>query len=205
MSATNGAQGLPVMEVFYSIQGEGYHTGSSASFIRMAGCDVGCVWCDVKESWDAGIHRFFSVEDLVARVAEHPSRFAVITGGEPLTYDLTELTRLLHQQGFETALETSGAYELTGEWDWICVSPKKFKAPRPEVLEMADELKVVVYHPSDLEWAEKNGALCSAEAIRYLQPEYSRLEKTAPLIFDYVRSHPAWKLSLQTHKVINVP
>lgn len=205
MSAINGAQMLPVMEVFYSIQGEGYHTGRAASFIRLAGCDVGCVWCDVKESWDAGMHSVFSVEEIVAKVAEHPARFAVITGGEPLTYDLTELTRLLHQHGFETALETSGAYELTGTWDWICVSPKKFKAPKPEVLAKADELKVVVYHPSDLEWAGKNAALCPAESILYLQPEFSRLDKTAPLIFDYVRAHPKWKLSLQTHKVINVP
>lgn len=205
MSSGKVGGNLPVMEVFYSIQGEGYHSGRAASFIRLGGCDVGCVWCDVKESWEAGAHPSFTSEELLEKVLANPSRFVVITGGEPLTYDLTELTRLLHQNGFEIAVETSGAYALSGEWDWICVSPKKFKAPLKEVLAMADELKVVVYNSSDFDWAEESAASCKPKAIRYLQPEYSRFDKSAPLIFDYVRSHPAWKLSLQTHKVINVP
>src|SRR5579872_4194715 len=148
-------EGLPVMESFYTIQGEGFHQGKAAYFIRLGGCDVGCVWCDVKESWDAGKHPRLSVRDIVAGASAYPGRLAVITGGEPLMQDCTALTDQLSRAGFATHIETSGAYPLSGQWDWICLSPKKFKAPLPEILPLADELKVVIYNKMDFEWAEQ--------------------------------------------------
>jgi len=196
---------LPVMEAFYTIQGEGYHQGRAAYFIRLAGCDVGCVWCDVKDSWDRDAHPVLSVEDIVAGARANPGRLAVVTGGEPLMHDCTTLTRGLHQAGFETNIETSGAYPLSGEWDWICLSPKKFKAPLPEILPLASELKVVIYHKSDLEWAQQWAARVSPACRLFLQPEWSRSAAVTPLIIDYIKDNPQWEFSLQLHKYIHVP
>jgi len=196
---------LPVMEHFYTLQGEGFHQGRAAYFIRLGGCDVGCVWCDVKESWDADKHPKFDVQRLRFEVAKTPAEIIVITGGEPLMHDLAELTKELHAAGFKTHLETSGAYPLTGSWDWICLSPKKFKAPLPVILLEADELKVVIFNRSDLEWAEKYAAQVSANCKLYLQPEWDKAAQMTPLIIDYIKANPKWELSLQIHKYINVP
>ena len=193
------------MEDFYTLQGEGFHTGRAAYFIRLAGCDVGCVWCDVKESWPADQHPMVRVEDMVAKALQHPGRLAVITGGEPLMYDLSYLTARLKEAGFETNMETSGAYPLSGTWDWICVSPKKFKAPLPEVLAQAQEFKVVVYHKSDLEWMQQFLPHLSPDCRLYLQPEWSKSEQVLPLLIDFCQQHPAWRMSLQTHKYLNIP
>jgi organic radical activating enzyme len=192
------------METFLTIQGEGFHTGRSAWFVRLGGCDVGCTWCDVKESWDPSAHPLRSVQELVQEASATSTRFVVITGGEPAMYDLGPLTRFLHEAGFTIAVETSGAYPLTGDLDWVCVSPKKFKAPLPEMLERADELKVVVYHPSDFEWAEKHAAPSKSDCMLYLQPEHSRFEERIGAIIDYVKQHPRWRISLQTHKFLNI-
>jgi len=196
---------LPVMEHFYTLQGEGFHQGRAAYFIRLGGCDVGCVWCDVKESWDADKHPKFDVQSLRFEVAKTPAEIIVITGGEPLMHDLAELTKELHAAGFKTHLETSGAYPLTGSWDWICLSPKKFKAPLPVILLEADELKVVIFNRSDLEWAEKYAAQVSANCKLYLQPEWDKAAQMTPLIIDYIKANPKWELSLQIHKYVNVP
>lgn len=195
----------PLMESFYTLQGEGRHTGRAAYFIRLGGCDVGCVWCDVKESWDSGAHPTVSVEEMVDQAMAHPSRLAVITGGEPLMYDLGPLTQSLQNAGFETNLETSGAYPLTGKWNWICLSPKKFKPPLPEVLAQAHEYKVVVFHKSDLEWMEQFLPLLPPNCELFLQPEWSKAELVLPLLIDYVKENPKWKISLQTHKFLNIP
>ena len=196
---------LPVMEHFYTLQGEGFHQGRAAYFIRLGGYDVGCVWCDVKESWDADKHPKFDVQSLRFEVAKTPAEIIVITGGEPLMHDLAELTKELHAAGFKTHLETSGAYPLTGSWDWICLSPKKFKAPLPVILLEADELKVVIFNRSDLEWAEKYAAQVSANCKLYLQPEWDKAAQMTPLIIDYIKANPKWELSLQIHKYVNVP
>ena len=196
---------LPVMEAFYTIQGEGYHQGKAAYFIRLGGCDVGCVWCDVKDSWDASKHPQVAIKDIVQQARLYPSRLAVVTGGEPLLHDCTELTRQLREAGFATNIETSGSSPLTGEWDWICLSPKKFKFPLPEVVPLANEIKVVIFNKSDFEWAEKYAAMVSPECKRYLQPEWDKASVITPLIIDYIKLNPRWELSLQLHKYINVP
>lgn len=196
---------LPLMEMFYTLQGEGFHTGRAAFFIRLGGCDVGCVWCDVKESWNAGAHPVVEEKDIVSEALKHPSRFAVITGGEPCMYDLTTLTGLLKKSGFETALETSGAYPITGTFDWICVSPKKFKPPLMESLSKADELKCIVFNPSDFKWAEDNAKKVSASCKLFLQPEYSVMDKILPAMIEYVKKNSNWRIGLQTHKVMNIP
>jgi len=196
---------LPVMEDFYTIQGEGFHTGGAAYFIRLGGCDVGCVWCDVKESWKAGNHPQVPVEELVQRARSFPARTVVVTGGEPMMHDLDFLTGSLKQENFRLCLETSGAYPLSGTWDWICVSPKKFKSPLREALLAADELKVVIYNRSDFEWAEQHRLLVSRGCKLFLQPEYSVFNKVAPLIVEYVKANPVWNISLQAHKVLNIP
>jgi 7-carboxy-7-deazaguanine synthase len=196
---------LPVMEAFYTIQGEGFHQGKAAYFIRLAGCDVGCVWCDVKDSWDSEAHPKKSIGDIVAGAIQFPGRLAVITGGEPLMHDCTELTNQLYKAGFTTHIETSGAYPLSGEWDWICLSPKKFKAPLPDILPLANELKVVVYNKSDLEWAEQWAALVAPNCKLFLQPEWSKSDSSTPLIIDYIKDNPRWEFSLQLHKYIQVP
>lgn len=196
---------LPVMESFYTLQGEGFHQGRAAYFIRLGGCDVGCVWCDVKDSWDLSRHPLVSVEDIVAGAKSYPGRLAVITGGEPLLHNLNELTTALKAEGFETNIETSGSSPLSGSWNWICLSPKKFKAPLQEVVEAADELKVVIFHKSDFDWAEKYAALVKPSCKLYLQPEWDKKEQMLPLIIDYIKANPGWELSLQVHKYINVP
>lgn len=196
---------LPVMEAFYTIQGEGFHQGKAAYFIRLAGCDVGCVWCDVKESWNADIHPQRSIEEITDFVTQTPAKIAVITGGEPLMHNLDELTASLRKKNIRTHIETSGAYSISGTWDWICVSPKKFKAPLPDVLAKANELKVVIYNRSDFEWAEKHAAEVSSACKLYLQPEWSKAGIMTPLIVDYIKANPKWELSLQIHKYINVP
>ena len=195
----------PVMEHFYTLQGEGVHTGKAAYFIRLGGCDVGCVWCDVKDSWDASKHPLMTTDAIVTAAAQHAGRIAVITGGEPAMHGLTALCNALQNEGFRTHIETSGAYPLTGDLDWVTLSPKKFKAPLPECMQLANELKVVIYHTSDFKWAEEHAALVSPTCKLFLQPEWSKRDTVTPLIIDYVKQHPQWQLSLQTHKYINIP
>ena len=196
---------LPVMESFYTIQGEGFHQGRAAYFIRLGGCDVGCIWCDVKDSWDAGKHPLIPIGQLVREAALHPGRLAVITGGEPLMHDCNALTSALKEQGFDTNIETSGSHPVSGQWDWICLSPKKFKSPLPEILPLANELKVVIFNPSDFDWAEKYAALVSSTCKLYLQPEWEKSSVMTPLMIDYILKNPKWEFSLQVHKYINVP
>lgn len=196
---------LPLMEHFYTIQGEGFHTGRAAYFVRLAGCDVGCVWCDVKESWDANAHPQINIYSILQYVMEAKAKMAVITGGEPLLHNLDKLTSLLQQNNIKTNIETSGSSPLSGNWNWICVSPKKFKEPLLEVIEKANELKIVVFNKSDFEWAEKYAALVNKDCILYLQPEWDKADQVLPLIIDYVKQNPQWKISLQTHKYLLIP
>ncbi len=216
-------QVLPVMESFYTLQGEGFHQGKAAYFIRLAGCDVGCVWCDVKDSWDAEKHPRFSVAEIIAKLKAEtgignrelggklqPSTsnlqpIVVVTGGEPLMHNLDELTKALHTAGFQTNIETSGSSPLSGEWDWICLSPKKFKAPLPELVPHAHELKVVIFNKSDFDWAEQYAAFVSPQCKLFLQPEWDKAAQVTPLIIEYIKANPQWELSLQIHKYINVP
>lgn len=193
------------MEAFYTIQGEGAFQGHAAYFIRLGGCDVGCVWCDVKESWEAGNHPNTAVKNIVEEATAHPARVAVVTGGEPLMYNLDALTDELKGSGFRTHIETSGAYPLTGKWDWVCFSPKKFKEPLAEVAIAADELKVIVFNKSDFKWAEKFEQMVGSKCRLFLQPEWSQQEKMMPLIVDYVKANPQWQVSLQVHKFMNIP
>jgi 7-carboxy-7-deazaguanine synthase len=193
------------MEHFYTLQGEGAHVGKAAYFIRLGGCDVGCVWCDVKESWDASKHPVMSTDEIVAAAMKHPCRLAVITGGEPAMYDLTALCNALHEGGFNVHIETSGAYPLIGDLDWVTLSPKKFKAPIEENMQKADELKIVVFNRSDFKWAEEHAAKVSAVCKPYLQPEWGKKEEVTPMIIEYIQQHPQWQLSLQAHKYINIP
>ncbi|AKA34375.1 7-carboxy-7-deazaguanine synthase QueE [Flagellimonas lutaonensis] len=195
---------LPLMEEFYTIQGEGYHKGTAAYFIRIGGCDVGCHWCDVKESWDAETHPPTNIGSIVANAAKY-SDTIVVTGGEPLTWDMGPLTASLKNKGLKTHIETSGAYPLTGVWDWICLSPKKNKLPVGNIHQKAHELKVIVYNKHDFKFAEEQAAKVGKNCILYLQPEWSVREKVTPLIVDYVMQHPKWKVSLQTHKYLNIP
>jgi organic radical activating enzyme len=193
------------MEDFYTLQGEGFHQGKAAYFIRLGGCDVGCVWCDVKDSWDADKHPKLKIESLKSKIKKTPAEIVVITGGEPLMHDLTELTKELQAAGLKTHIETSGAHALSGSWDWICLSPKKFKAPLPGIVPLANELKIVVFNKSDFDWAEKYAALVSPSCKLFLQPEWDKAAEITPLIIDYIKAHPQWELSLQIHKYINVP
>lgn len=193
------------MEAFYTIQGEGFHQGKAAYFIRLAGCDVGCVWCDVKESWDKEKYPLQSVDEIVSKAKQHAAKLAVITGGEPTLHNLQVLTSELQKAGFRTNIETSGSSPLTGTWDWICLSPKKFKPPLPEVLKKANELKVIVFNISDFRWAEKYALEVSDSCKLYLQPEWEKTQTVTPRIIDYIKEHPQWQLSLQVHKYINVP
>jgi 7-carboxy-7-deazaguanine synthase len=197
---------LPTMEAFYTLQGEGFHQGRAAYFIRLGGCDVGCHWCDVKESWDMNAHPRLSIEQIVSEAAQYEGRLAVVTGGEPLMHNLEELTIALHQAGFETNIETSGVCQaVTGSWDWICFSPKKFKSPNPEIYAKAHELKVVIYNQSDFEWAEGFAKVVSEDCMLYLQPEWSRMEQILPQIIEYIKQHPKWRISLQVHKFMDIP
>ncbi len=203
---------LPVMESFYTIQGEGFYQGKAAYFIRLGGCDVGCVWCDVKESWDASQHPQRAIADIVEEVTsscpagdDGKGPVIVITGGEPLMHNLDELTRALRSAGYQTNIETSGSWPLSGTWDWICLSPKKFKSPLPEVLPLANELKVVIFNKSDFAWAEKHAAAVSPNCKLYLQPEWEKSTAMTPLIVEYIKANPKWEFSLQIHKYLQVP
>jgi len=203
------------MEAFYTLQGEGTHQGKAAYFIRLGGCDVGCVWCDVKESWDADAHPKLCIDAIVGTALESIPQnhqapgnnhvIAVITGGEPLLYDLEPLTSSLRAAGFRTHIETSGSSEMSGVWDWICISPKKFKAPLPQNLSVAHELKIIIFNKSDFAWAEKFAALMNKNCKLYLQPEWSKAATVTPLIIDYIKANPQWQLSLQVHKYVNIP
>ena len=197
---------LPVMEHFYTIQGEGFHQGRAAYFVRLGGCDVGCVWCDVKDSWDKDAHPKFTTDEIVFEIKKQTkSGLVVITGGEPLMHQLDELTAKLQSEGFETNIETSGAHPLSGNWNWICLSPKKFKAPLEEILPVANELKIVIFNKHDFEWAELYAAKVNPNCKLYLQPEWDKAALVTPMIIDYIKSNPQWELSLQIHKYINVP
>ncbi len=193
------------MEMFYSLQGEGFHQGRAAFFIRLAGCDVGCVWCDVKESWDASKHPTLSIEEIVTAAKANPSRLAIVTGGEPLLYNLDPLTTALKAAGFETNIETSGSSPMSGHWDWVCLSPKKFKAPLEENISLASELKVVVFNKHDFDWAETYAKQISPSCKLYLQPEWDKAAQITPLVIDYIKANPQWELSAQLHKYIQVP
>ena len=195
---------LPLMEEFYTIQGEGYHKGTAAYFVRIGGCDVGCHWCDVKESWNANLHPPTETNAIVANAAAY-SKTIVITGGEPLTWDMGPLTFKLKDKGMQVHIETSGAYPLTGIWDWICLSPKKIKLPTPEIYSVANELKVIVYNNDDFRFAEEQAEKVNNDCILYLQPEWSKRETVIPKIVEYVMKNPKWKVSLQTHKYLNIP
>ena len=195
---------LPLMEEFYTIQGEGYHTGKAAYFIRVGGCDVGCHWCDVKESWNADLHP----PTLANTIVEHAKKYSdtvVITGGEPLMWSMNYLTKMLRKNGLKTHIETSGAYSFSGIWDWFCLSPKKTKLPLEEVYKEADELKMIIFNKSDFEFAEDHAAKVGKNCELFLQPEWSRKEKMTKLIVEYVMKNPKWKISLQTHKYLNIP
>jgi len=196
---------FPVMEEFLSIQGEGAHSGKAAWFIRLAGCDVGCVWCDVKKSWDAGQHPISTVDEIVEKALGSGAPMVVITGGEPLMYNLDGLTTALIDAGLKVHIETSGAHPLSGHFHWITLSPKKFKSPLPEILPLADELKVIVYHKSDLAWAENFADLVRDDCRLFLQPEWSKSRENSSLILDYIYLHPKWSISLQIHKYLDIP
>lgn len=196
---------LPVMERFYTIQGEGAYQGHAAYFIRLAGCDVGCVWCDVKESWEAGMHPVIPIEQLVEEAMQYPGRLVVITGGEPLMYDLTVLTSRLKEEGFQINIETSGAYPLSGVIDWVCLSPKKFKEPVESIYAYANELKVIVFNKTDFAFAEKHADRVGEQCRLYLQTEWSKSQQNLPMIIEYVKEHPEWHVSLQTHKYMDIP
>ena len=195
---------LPLMEEFYTIQGEGYHTGKAAYFIRVGGCDVGCHWCDVKESWNAELHP----PTLANTIVEHAKKYSdtvVITGGEPLMWSMDYLTKKLQQHGIKTHIETSGAYSFSGSWNWFCLSPKKTKLPLEEVYKEADELKIIIFNKSDFKFAEEQATKVGSNCELFLQPEWSKKEKMTELIVDYVMKNPKWKISLQTHKYLNIP
>jgi 7-carboxy-7-deazaguanine synthase len=196
---------LPVMEQFYTIQGEGRHSGRAAYFIRLGGCDVGCVWCDVKESWDADKHPLTSIESLLLNIQQTPANFVVITGGEPAMYSLNELVAVLQDNQLEVAIETSGCYPLDTQVDWYCFSPKKFKQPIEEAYIKANELKVIIFHPSDLEWANEHAKKVNPSCLLYLQTEWSKQDKILPLLITFIKNNPKWKISLQTHKYLNIP
>ena len=205
MASVDPAQNLPLMEEFLTLQGEGAHTGSSAYFLRIGGCDVGCHWCDVKESWNAELHPVTPLEQMVQNAVASGSPTVVVTGGEPLMWNMGPLTDALHAAGLQVHLETSGAYPLTGTWDWICLSPKKTKAPRSEWYAVAHELKVIVFNNDDFRWAEVHAQEINQGAQRFLQPEWSKREKALLEIIAYIERNPTWRLSLQTHKYIGLP
>lgn len=205
MSVVNSGDYLPLMEHFNTVQGEGFHSGKAAYFLRLGGCDIGCTWCDVKESWDAAVHPQVHVSTMLDFIVAEKANTCVVTGGEPMLHQLAPLTTLLHNNQIQLHVETSGAYPISGQWDWVTVSPKRFKKPFPEVLAKANELKVVIYHPNDFRWAEENAALVNENCVLYLQPEWSKSEEVIPLMVEYVKQHPKWMISLQIHKFMNIP
>jgi organic radical activating enzyme len=196
---------LPLMEEFYTIQGEGYNTGKAAYFIRIGGCDVGCHWCDVKESWDASVHPLTLSDTIIERAAAWPGKAVVVTGGEPLQYKLDYLTTQLKEKGIQTFIETSGAYELSGAWDWICLSPKKTMLPKEGIYSKAHELKMIVFNKHDFIFAQEQAAKVNTDCRLYLQPEWSKRNEIMPLIVDFIKDNPQWRVSLQTHKYLNIP
>jgi 7-carboxy-7-deazaguanine synthase len=196
---------LPLMEDFYTIQGEGYHTGKPAWFARVGGCDVGCSWCDVKESWNAAVWPLTRTDEIVRRMESCPAKSVVVTGGEPLMYNLNYLCAELKKRAFRIYLETSGSHPLTGEWDWICLSPKKFSPPLEEIYNKADEYKVIIQSKGDFDWAEKNVHRLRKDCKLFLQPEWSRADDIMEPIIDYVKVNPRWSISLQTHKYMRIP
>lgn len=202
---TNNGTLLPLMEDFYTLQGEGYHTGKAAYFLRVGGCDVGCYWCDVKESWNPKLHPLTSVKEIIRRSLENPSKTVVLTGGEPLMYKLDNLCSGLIEKGISIHLETSGSHPFSGSFDWICLSPKKKSPPRKEIFKIANELKVIVFDETDYEWAEENANMVRPDCELFLQPEWSRMKEVIPGMIDYVMQHPRWKISLQTHKYLHIP
>ncbi len=205
VKVTETGELLPIMEAFYTLQGEGFHTGRPAYFIRLGGCDVGCHWCDVKESWEAADHPLLEVDLIATKAAQQPSRFAVITGGEPVMYPLNKLTDILIKKDFKLAIETSGAYALSGDWHWICLSPKKNKPPLAEYYLKAHELKIIIYNQTDFLWAEEHAAKMNNNCKLYLQVEWSKREKMTPFVIEYVKNNPQWSISTQTHKYLNIP
>jgi len=196
---------LPLMEDFYTIQGEGFYTGVAAYFIRIGGCDVGCHWCDVKESWEAANHPVTSVEEMVANVKKSQAKIVVITGGEPLTWNMDFLTKRLKEEGFRIHIETSGAYPFSGTWDWVCLSPKKTKLPVEETYKKADELKIIIYNQHDFQFAEEQAQKVQKDCVLFLQAEWGKRDKMSPLIVDYVMNNPKWRISVQTHKYLDIP
>jgi len=200
-----GGRKIPLVEEFYTIQGEGYHTGKAAYFIRIGGCDVGCSWCDTKFSWNPALHPVVPTEQIVEHVIAHPAAAVVVTGGEPLMVNLDYLTGLLKQHGIETFLETSGAFPLSGRWDWICLSPKKNAPPVEEIYKHAHELKVIIALEEDLDWAVENSHKVHGDCKLYLQPEWSQRETILPVIIEFVKQHPRWMISLQSHKYMRIP
>ena len=201
----NADQGLPIMEHFFTIQGEGTYSGRAAYFVRLAGCDIGCVWCDVKESWDSELHPILGIDYLVSEIEKTTVDFVVITGGEPALYNLAPFIKKLKTLKIEVAIETSGCYELKGIVDWYCFSPKKFKAPCNEAYQLANELKIVINHASDIAWAEKHAEKVKPSCKLYLQPEWSKSDSLLPLIIEFVKSNNKWRISLQTHKFMHIP
>lgn len=196
---------LPLMEHFYTIQGEGAHSGVPAYFIRIGGCDVGCHWCDVKESWEAANHPVTSVEEMVASVKNSQAKIAVITGGEPLTWNMDILTNRLKEEEIRVHIETSGAYPFTGVWDWVCLSPKKPKLPVEEAYQKAHELKIIIYNQNDFLFAEEQAAKVNKDCLLFLQVEWSKRDKMNPFIVEYVKNNPKWRISVQTHKYLDIP
>jgi organic radical activating enzyme len=204
-SNVDTSEELPVMEHFYTIQGEGYFAGKSAYFIRLAGCDVGCVWCDVKDSWDVEAHPILKIDSLLREINLVNANLVVITGGEPALYNLSTLINKLKKTGIRTAIETSGCYKLIGDIDWYCFSPKKFKSPCEDAYKRANELKVIIYNETDFKWAEEHAHQVNEDCILFLQPEWGRQDRMLPAIIEYVKSNPKWRISLQTHKFMNIP
>jgi organic radical activating enzyme len=201
----DGGRVLPLVEDFYTLQGEGFHTGRAAYFIRLGGCDVGCRWCDAKDTWNPRVHPPIAVAEIVGRVSAHPARAVVVTGGEPLIYPLGELCRELHERGIEIFLETSGSHPFSGSFDWVCLSPKKQQPPLSEAWAMADELKVIVETVDDLQWAEECAVKVEEGCLLFLQPEWSRHNEMMPVIVEYIKAHPRWRISLQAHKYMRIP
>lgn len=202
--AVDKGEMLPLMEEFYTIQGEGFYTGTAAYFIRVGGCDVGCHWCDVKESWNADLHPPTEISTIVSNAKQY-AETVVVTGGEPLSWNMLPLTNALKEENLRVHIETSGAYEVSGNWDWFCLSPKKTKLPTQSAFELADELKVIIHNKHDFMFAEEQATKVNPKAILFLQPEWSKKEEMTPLIVDYVMNNPKWRVSLQTHKYLNIP
>ena len=204
-SIFEGGRKLPIMEDFYTLQGEGYNMGEAAYFVRIGGCDVGCSWCDTKQSWNARLFHQIEIEDIISKAASVPAKTIVVTGGEPSLYPLEYFTSRLKEEGVKTMIETSGAYELTGEWDWICLSPKKQLPPLQQNLDCADELKVIIQKKEDIEWAEENAAKVSENCLLFLQPEWSKKDEVIDSLTNYVMSNTKWRVSLQAHKYMKIP